>query len=140
MAYVLSRVNYKNLYKGLNLAKEFPKETHTIVLFSYIHSSVYDTIAQMERIPETTQFLHTFLARSDVNLNLLKLFAMDRNSKLYTRRHIDHTREGVDSLTKFRELVLQIDPEDDIPTLPSSISEEDDDEMPPLYDANGVVM
>lgn len=106
LAHILSRVDYNKLNTSLALASVRRNSVHTIVLFEYVHSGVYDTIAEMERIPGTTRFIHDFLKDNEVENALKGIFATKPNMKIYSRRKVD-----AGSLTKHRQYVLKIWPE-----------------------------
>jgi hypothetical protein len=108
IAHILSRIDYYRLNTGLAVAKWKPNQVHKIVLFEYVHSGIYDTIAEIERIPGTTRFIHDVLKDNEVENALRSLFADKPNMKLYSRRKIDDTKTGSESLTKYREYVLQV--------------------------------
>ena len=104
MTHILSRIDYDKLRMGLSRATR-TSDSFNIVLFEYVHSSVYDTIAEMERIPGTTQFIHNFLEKDEVKNILKMLFVSQPNMKLYTRRKMDN-----EELTKYRQVILNISP------------------------------
>ena len=111
MAHVLSRIDYKKLNKGLRYAEQNADEHHVIVLFEYVNSGIYDTIAEIERIPGTTLAIHEFLNMPEVRNALDSLLATAPNHKIYTRRKMIHHLEGQDGFTKYRQFVLYIGPE-----------------------------
>lgn len=117
LAYILSKINYTKLRTQLRFAGTHADEDHTIVLFEYIHSSVYDTIAQFERIPGTVKIIQNFLDRTDVKDALKSIFVSGENMKIYTRRKREYKNDGSFDLLKERQLVLHISAE-----LPSLIS------------------
>jgi hypothetical protein len=111
IVHILSRIDYKALNTGLAIAIWKPNQVHRIVLFEYVHSGIYDTIAEIERLPGTTRLIHDVLKDNEVENALRSLFADKPNMKLYTRRKIDYTKEGPEGLTKYRQYVLSISPE-----------------------------
>jgi hypothetical protein len=113
IAHVIERVNFKKFSEDLRIASWYRYQTNTIVLFEYVHSGIYDVVAEMERIPDTTWFIHNALYDNEVENALKSLFANKPNMKLFSRRKLDiETRQP----TKYREYVLEIRPE-----LPSPI-------------------
>lgn len=132
IAHVLSRIDYDALQRGVYNASKNPDKTHTIVLFEYVNSCVYERIAEKERIPETTQYIHEFLSQPEVDIALKSLFTGKSNIKLYTRRKQD----GAGVFTKYRQLIIRILPEMPSPILPTYSNYLDDDsdyeDMPPL--------
>lgn len=110
------------------MASSRPHKVYRIVLFEYVHSGIYDTVVEMERVPGTTRFIHDVLNHNEVKNALRSLFADKPNMRLYSRRKIDETKEGPESLTNYRQYVLRISPE----SLPSPILNPEDDDMPEL--------
>lgn len=125
LSHVLTRVNYENLSTGLMNTLYSPADTHTIVLFEYVHSGLYDTIAEMERVPGTPYFLHDMLQVHEMEQAMKTLFATQPNMRLYTRRKID--AEG--RFTKYREYVLIVYPE-----MPSPIHRADTSSVGSMFD------
>lgn len=115
MSHILSRIDYDKLRGGLSRASR-SSEPLSIVLFEYVHSTVYDTIAEMERIPGTTQFIHNFLEKDEVKNILKALFVSQANMKVYTRRKTDG-----EELTKYRQVILRV-----LPGPPSPIIDVED--------------
>jgi len=135
IAHVLSRIDFKKFNNALSVATWHQDHPHTIVLFEYIHSGIYDEIAEMERIPGTTQFIHDFLKDPEVENVLKSLFADKPNMLLFSRRKIDNTKSGSESLTKYRQYVLKICPEMPSPILNPEDDDEDYADMPALEPA-----
>ena len=125
ISHVLTRVNYENLSNGLMETLYHPSEIHTIVLFEYVHSGVYDTIAEMERVPGTPYFLHDMLQVHEMEQAMKTLFATKPNMRLYTRRKTD--AQG--RMTKYREYVLVVYPE-----MPSPIQRADTGSIGSMFD------
>ena len=115
MAHILSRINYKKLNHGLRYAEQNADSYHVIVLFEYVNSGIYDTIAEIERIPGTTLAIHEFLTMPEVRNALDSLLANAPNMKIYTRRKMNYDAEGDASFTKYRQFVLYVGP--DLPSL-----------------------
>lgn len=132
LAHVLSRIDYDAVQRGIYNASKNPDKTHTVVLFEYVNSCIYERIAEKERIPETTQYIHEFLSEPQADIALKSLLTGTSNIKLYTRRKQD----GAGVFTKYRQLILRILPSMPSPILPSYTTYLDDDsdyeDMPPL--------
>ena len=111
MAHVLSRIDYKKLNNGLRYAEKNADSHHLIVLFEYVNSGIYDTIAEIERIPGTTCAIHEFLQNPDVLLALRSLLGTLPRYNIYTRRKMDRNEKGELDFTKHRQLVLYVGPE-----------------------------
>ena len=108
VTHILSRIDYVRLSRMLARAKENTHRDHTTALLEYTHSTVHDTIAEMERIPGTSVFIHDFLERPDIQRMLQTLFATCPAMMIvYTRRKLD--ADGTP--TKTRQLVLRISTE-----------------------------
>ena len=107
LSHVLQRVNYENLSTGLMNSLYHPADTHNIVLFEYIHSTINDTIAEMERIPGTSYFIHDMLQVHEMEQAMKTLFATKPNMRLYSRRRLDDRGR----LTKYMQYTLVVFPE-----------------------------
>lgn len=130
VAYLLSSINFKELSVCLSKSRRNPELHHKVVLMDYVHSSVRDTIAEIERLPNTTISIHDFLSWPPVRDALEEMFVSSDNISLYTRRRFVHDSNGEWTPTKVRELVLHIRPEVLSPILnPEDVS---DDDLPPI--------
>jgi hypothetical protein len=126
IAHVLSRVDFGKLSSALQHLDYNNNGVRNIVLFEYVHSGIYDTVAEMERIPGTTWFINDVLEDPIVKNSLQHLFANTPGTELYTRRKIDYSVDGPQRLTKYRQFVLRMS------RMPSPVLNPEDDDMPPL--------
>lgn len=92
-------------------------QTHTVVLMEYVCGKSDDVIVEMERIPGTTVFIDEFLRRTETTEVLKKLFVTGPNMSIYTRRKIAYNEDGTTELTKFKQLVLKVQPSAPSPIL-----------------------
>ncbi len=117
LSHILSRIDYNNLSSRLMMANWRPNRAHRIILFEYVHSPVHDVIAQMERIPGTTRLIHDSLMSPCVKSALHSLLVSSLTMSIYTRRKIDPGN----TITKYRQLILEI-----LPEAPSTIFPEEE--------------
>lgn len=115
MAHILSAIDYKKLSRQLRYAAAHADDNHTIILLEYVHSGIYDTIAEIERIPGTTQPINDFLLKPEVENALKSLFVSADNMRIYTRRKYVYKADGSYDLAKQRQLILYISA--DLPSL-----------------------
>lgn len=106
LAHILGRIDYDAIVKGL---KKQQNGSTVVVLMEYVHSGVYETIAEIERFPGTTYPVDLALNHSILKYYLVKLFGDKPGMKVYTRRKIDFSKPGMDGLTKYKQLVLRLD-------------------------------
>lgn len=108
MAYLMTRINYDELYRNLAITRRYPYLTRRIVLMEYVnHSNNSSNIAEVERFPNTHISVHDFLSSDEGKQRLNMLFIAGPHMKLYTRRKVTQTYE----LTKYRQLVLEVSPQ-----------------------------
>lgn len=108
VAHILSRIDFTKVSEQVQRGTRGNHSVYTVVLFDYVHSGIYDVVAEMERIPGTTWFIHDALEDIDVKNALSRLFVGDLNAYMYTRRKIDHSARGLEQLTKYRQCVVQV--------------------------------
>jgi len=110
LGYVLQKIDYVALNKGLYLTQKFPHQTHTAILFEYMHSPRDTRVALEERIPGTDQSVHSIVTTLEFMKIINNLFMVD-NSVIYNRRKfIDGQPSNV------RQILLRTEP-DDMPPL-----------------------
>jgi hypothetical protein len=110
IAHILNSMDHKKYKKTIESAITYPHRKYTFVLLEYIHSGTNDRIAQVERLPDTTTYIHDILKDGRVISRLNDLFIVNPNMRIHNRRKIDFSKPfGPEQLTKTRQLVLTID-------------------------------
>jgi hypothetical protein len=103
---------------------EETSKTHVVVLMEYVNSTCDATIAEIERIPETTIPIETFLNDLHTKCVLQNLFVSAPHMSIYTRRKIDHSKVGTpETTTKYKQLVLRIPPSAPSPVLHAEVTD-----------------
>jgi len=112
LGYVLQKVDYVALSKTMYLTQRFPNQTHTAVLFEYMHSPRDTRVALEERIPATGETVHSIINTVEFMQVLKNLFMVD-NSVIYNRRKFVNGE-----LSDTRQIVLRIKPDELPPLIP----------------------